>query len=441
MKRRNVTVSLIVLVLLTALQSPAAAEDWLVRTWTYTGGGAVDVTLDNGTYTGIVTDPITFSAGGCTHPAGERIWVVTSRGNNTYHGAMSAFWSDCTPAPGTVDLVVSSSDGQLSLDMCLVGGTGCRKFTGGAAPDPDAAAPEITIEPLEGDVPLNTHVWVDFRVKDDMGTAYISARVYDGGKLTWSGDDSKLTIAKGDVIELDLGMYSSDAFPMYSKGPYYFCVSARDVYGNATGDFDHCVWLSVEVPANYQGKYIGANGCGGDFGQWAIGLQKFMLDKRTYKWKVGSNNWKMAVPFSPACNNHDAGYDGITMRDQISGELINYRTWSRLRVDNKFKNDIVKLCKKYLGNWSSTATKNCSTGHTITLRNASGQPTLSQLNVALLQFAAMAANTKTLVGADTYRQAVRFFGRWLYDTDVSKPGLQLTMVTSTVPPGAARDNR
>lgn len=435
MKRRHVTVSLVVLALLAALHSPAAAEDWLVRTWTYTGGGAVDVTLDNGTYTGIVTDPITFSAGGCTHPAGERIWVVTSRGNNTYHGAMSTFWSDCTPAPGTVDLVVSSRDGQLSLDMCLVGGTGCRKFTGGATPPDTGEPPVIKILGSNSAVPLGTQPKIVYTVDDPSGEAFIITKLYSDGTLLYSDGGKLLEPAYGQVREKEYGAYGAlfGGIPSGSHGPYYFCVEAADRELHATGAWDNCTWLTIEVPL----KAV-SNGCGPQIDNKQLArLVNFMLNERKIYDSQRKTTFK--VDFGPACDNHDAGYSGATITDQVNGGLIDYRLWSRKAVDAKFYKDIGVICRRSIkANIAPKALHICEVGYGFTAKaEKGGVSSIAFWNEVL----AFRKHATTWVGAGTYYEAVRIVGQKLYDSDATRPKDQPETPTGdTQPTGGARVN-
>jgi hypothetical protein len=105
-----------------------------------------------------------------------------------------------------------------------------------------------------------------------------------------------------------------------------------------------------------------------------------------------------AVNFKDACDLHDAGYSGAIVRDKINGNVVvDFRTWSRKRVDLKFFDDMRTLCTRQLPATASTALRNCkSTGG-----NAS-------------------------FGANSRFSFVREFGYLFFDADLSRPGTQRT---------------
>lgn len=434
-RRQHLLAAIAAMLLLVVGVSPATAEDWLVRTWTYTGGGAVDVTLDNGTYTGTVTSPITFSQGGCTHPTGERIWVVTSRGNHSYHGAMSAFWSDCTPAPGTVDLVVSDNGGSLALDMCLVGGTGCRKFEGGATPADTNEPPVIKILGSNSAVPLGTRPKIVYTVDDPSGEAFIITKLYSDGTLLYSDGGLWLEEAHGQIREKEYDVYGSmfGGIPSGTHGPYAFCVEAADRERHATGAWDNCNWLTIEVPL----KAV-SNGCGPQINNKTLaGLVNFMLNVR--KIYDPQRKTTFTVNFGPACDNHDAGYSGATITDQVNGGLIDYRKWSRKAVDVKFYNDIGVICRRSIkATIAPKALHTCEVGYGFTAKAEKGGVGSKAFWNEVLAFKKHAT---TWVGAGTYYEAVRIVGGKLYDSDATVPGDQkITPASDTRPSGGARAN-
>lgn len=52
------------------------------------------------------------------------------------------------------------------------------------------------------------------------------------------------------------------------------------------------------------------------------------------------------VNFRPACDMHDAGYDGGFVIDPISGGFVNTASQSRVTIDLKFQNDLRTLCMR-----------------------------------------------------------------------------------------------
>lgn len=191
-------------------------------------------------------------------------------------------------------------------------------------------------------------------------------------------------------------------------GPYFFCFWAEDAAGNRSVNAPRssCQWLSVQVPVARV-----ANGCGGaQWGSFWASVQNWFLDSRKYG--------GYTVYFRMACNLHDAGYSGATVADPFSGKIIDFRTWSRLRVDNKFYDDIGTLCSKYL--YNAAARKylwRCQRGMPMDTVAGVVQP-----------------------GALAYYQGVRSYAEDAYDADATVPGTQTVVPTGTVPTGGARSN-
>ena len=93
------------------------------------------------------------------------------------------------------------------------------------------------------------------------------------------------------------------------------------------------------------------------------------------------------VHFEDACNLHDAGYGGYTVRDRINGGLVDYRTWSREDVDLKFQRDMQALCRDQIPAVAKEARAKC-------------------------------------LGDVTRFAIVRSVGSRFFDADLTKPGLQ-----------------
>jgi hypothetical protein len=100
--------------------------------------------------------------------------------------------------------------------------------------------------------------------------------------------------------------------------------------------------------------------------------------------------WVFFVNFRPACDMHDAGYDGGVVFDSINGGAVDTRTQSRLTIDNRFYNDLITLCNRQIG-WNAPA-----------------------------------ARAQCYGIATTYYAAVRAAGWALFDASPSVPGRQLT---------------
>jgi hypothetical protein len=98
--------------------------------------------------------------------------------------------------------------------------------------------------------------------------------------------------------------------------------------------------------------------------------------------------WVFVVNFRPACDMHDAGYDGGWVFDTINGGIVDTRSLSRLTIDNRFYNDLITLCNRQIG-WNAPVARSLCYGI-----------------------------------AATYYAAVRAAGYWLFDASPAVPGLQ-----------------
>jgi len=142
-----------------------------------------------------------------------------------------------------------------------------------------------------------------------------------------------------------------------------------------------------------------ANGCGGAGWDSVVAVQNYFGNTSKY---ANSNVNPLArtytVNFKDACDLHDAGYSGAVVRDKINGGIVvDYRTWSRKRVDAKFLDDMRRLCTRQIPATAFVALRNCKA----TGGNAS-------------------------FGAESRFDFVREFGRRFFDADLSRPGTQRT---------------
>ncbi len=91
-------------------------------------------------------------------------------------------------------------------------------------------------------------------------------------------------------------------------GPFYYCFYAQDTAGkvSAQAPMSSCRWVSVQVPIPAV-----SNGCGAaTWGPQVADALNWAGDVRMY----GSN----PVNIRPACNQHDAGYAGVTVAGMTS---------------------------------------------------------------------------------------------------------------------------
>jgi Prokaryotic phospholipase A2 len=100
--------------------------------------------------------------------------------------------------------------------------------------------------------------------------------------------------------------------------------------------------------------------------------------------------WVFVVNFRPACDMHDAGYDGGIVLDPITGSVVDTRALSRRTIDDRFYNDLITSCNRQIG-WNAPA-----------------------------------ARAQCYTIASTYYLAVRAAGAPLFDASPAVPGVQST---------------
>ena len=66
--------------------------------------------------------------------------------------------------------------------------------------------------------------------------------------------------------------------------------------------------------------------------------------------------WVFIVNFRPACDMHDAGYDGGIVFDPINGGVVDTRGLSRRTIDDRFYNDLITSCNRQIG-WNAPAAR------------------------------------------------------------------------------------
>jgi hypothetical protein len=67
------------------------------------------------------------------------------------------------------------------------------------------------------------------------------------------------------------------------------------------------------------------------------------------------------VDFREACNQHDAAYSGAKVTDMPlnGGKVIDYFDWTKKRIDDKFYDDMVKICDDKIPATATVARANC----------------------------------------------------------------------------------
>lgn len=110
-----------------------------------------------------------------------------------------------------------------------------------------------------------------------------------------------------------------------------------------------------------------------------------LVDPSPWAWP-----WVFIVNFRPACDMHDAGYDGGIVFDPINGGVVDTRFMSRLAIDNRFYGDLITLCNRQIG---------------------ANAPVARSLCYGI---------------ASTYYAAVRAAGWWLFDANPFVTGVQFS---------------
>lgn len=229
----------------------------------------------------------------------------------------------------------------------------------GATPAPPQATPP-TIVGVVGKrlVSGGQRVDLHFRVTDASGEATPHLGVYDGGTLIGTAVGSKPVSADGRLYDWNIRI------PLGLRGPLFFCVWAENASGlqSVNAPKSSCKWLSLLVPI---GRV--SNHCGGAGWDSIVAIENYFGNTSSYY--EPRNGRKYVVNFSRACDLHDAGYGGHTVRDTInrtrkhpSGQVIDFRPWNRERVDNKFLRDMQTLCRRQIPASAPNARRACVEG-------------------------------------------------------------------------------
>lgn len=253
----------------------------------------------------------------------------------------------------------------------------------------DTTPPAVSVSESRGVVPIAKGIPARFMVSDNSGKARWYGMLYSGGQPVAKAQSKGLVKATGKAIT---GNWSRKAG---GTGPFYYCFWAEDAAGNRSDNapFTSCQWASAQVTIPSV-----SNGCGAaTWGPAVADALNWVGDIRMY----GKN----PVNIRQACNQHDAGYAGVTVAGITTKNATDYRTWSRDEVDQKFYQDIAKQCARFLkGPANATHLKACRED------------------------------------AITYVGLVRQFGSGAFDADVTVPGTQPQTPASTTPSGGARVN-
>lgn len=391
--------------------------DHVVTTWSSFGDPQVVVTKAGATYTGTVLQAFFLpNQHLCEYQPGQVIW--TMQANRERHTSVSYSGVALVHAPRTCTTELQPATFLLgeAVGPELVLYVGPRVVSQDSWPQysmtaqwprmGDLTPPVVHVKKLPGKP--DTKARVQFSVKDNSGKAKLTWTLYSDGTAATHGGGTALQPATGKTQVTTVK--AIDGFP----GPYYVCMGAEDANGNKSRAWPNssCAWVPLLVDLANSSVI---NGCGGSqWGEAAGEVQSLVLDVRTY----GST----IVRFAEACNIHDSGYAGITVHDPISGEVIDFREWTRESVDELFLADVRALCNRQLeGKESAALVRECK----------NGDPVLVALPLV---------GGSPPVGAVTYFTAVRTFAVDAYDTNATVPGTQTNNKPTTSPPGGGRNN-
>lgn len=248
-------------------------------------------------------------------------------------------------------------------------------------------------------------------VSDNTGKVQGTMRLYSGGTVV--GGAGTNGFVKNGRYSVTLKKTPK------GPGPFYWCAQAKDRAGNYSPI--KCKWLSIVVPIS-RAK---VNGCGtAGYGPTAEWLQNYFGDVREY----GYGQDRTQVVVRTACNIHDAAYAGITIYDALDKKYVDFRQWTRLEIDAKFRTDIQALCRRELSSPKRMAPylRTCTHGVGLTAF------------IGLIPLKGLSALEDA--GATTYFDMVRAYGAVGFDADATVAGTQEQMPNRTFPPGGVRNN-
>ncbi|MDP1720297.1 MAG: hypothetical protein Q8L08_04780 [Candidatus Nanopelagicaceae bacterium] len=115
---------------------------------------------------------------------------------------------------------------------------------------------------------------------------------------------------------------------------------------------------------------------------------------------------KYNVNFREACKQHDAGYSHAKVIDMAlnGGKIIDYFTWTKKMVDDKFLEDMIKICDASIPKDAEVALNNC--------KNNGGFHTVSGAKTRYDVVAATTYTSKLWRGLGFYQEPPRLTGTW-----------------------------
>jgi hypothetical protein len=256
--------------------------------------------------------------------------------------------------------------------------------------------PTVHAYPVTAPWPLRpgTYAWLPYTVKDASGKAKVRGTLYEGGTPVLTGGSKYFLAADGRERGAWKARLAADL-----TGPLRYCLWAVNPKGRESvlAPKSSCAWLSLLVDIDRV-----SNGCGGEGWEDIAALENYFGNEHTYK---DSNKNPLAktyeVNFMAACDLHDAGYGGMTVYDKLNNRTIDFRTWTRKRVDEKFWRDMKRLC-------DSQIRRQQDPGETAT--------------VALAK--CKGEGGPASIGSEWLYNKVRYWGSYFFDADLTRPGHQ-----------------
>lgn len=153
-----------------------------------------------------------------------------------------------------------------------------------------------------------------------------------------------------------------------------------------------------------------SNGCGGgdagtdyQYGDDSAFVNSEIPFADNVAWKKAS---KYLVDFRPACMQHDAAYSHAKVKEMAlnGGKIIDYFTWTKKKIDDKFLKDMIKICDASIPKSAKIALNNC--------KNNGGFHTVSGAKTRYDIVAGTTYTQKIWRGLGFYQDAPRLTGAW-----------------------------
>ncbi|MGZ4384219.1 MAG: hypothetical protein ACXVY3_06440 [Gaiellaceae bacterium] len=215
-----------------------------------------------------------------------------------------------------------------------------------------SSPPVARAYPVKKVLKPGTYGLLPLSVKDESGKAKVYGTLYEGGTSVRTLKTTSFVVADGRWYDWKAKLAAD------LMGPLYFCVWAENPSGQKSvkAPNSSCAWLSLLVDIDRV-----SNTCGGEGWDSIVAAENYFGNESSYKDPGTGKTY--TVNFADACNLHDAGYGGYTVKDKLHGGVpVDFHNWSRERVDNKFQEDMKAICRRDIPAAATTALKSCLSG-------------------------------------------------------------------------------